>query len=179
MVDGLAGQAARGGVAAVALGDLLALAPRLRLAHGLELAEGALADDTVQGKAGVALEVEHRALDLVVVHAALRPGVEPEQVELDLQPEDVVAAEGRLAQVQQAVTERVARLHELAPGVGAHASVGEQAALLLEREDRGLGVRPEEAVHALPAQLEALPEQAGLDVEDFFAAVAAGEVAHR
>ncbi len=93
--------------------------------------------------------------------------------------EDVVAAEGRLAQVQQPVAERVARLHELAPGVGADAPVGEQAALLLEREDRGLGVRPEEAVHALSAQLEALPEQAGLDVEDFFAAVAAGEVAHR
>ena len=180
-VDGhrLAGEAEGGGVAAVALGDLLALAPGLGLAHGLELPERALADDAVQGEAGVALEVEHGALDLLVVHAALRPGVEAQQVELDLELQHVVAAERRLAQVEQAVAERVAGLDELAPGVGAHAPVGEQAALLLEREDGGLGVRPEEAVHAFSAQLEALPAQAGLDVEDFFAAVAAGEVAHR
>ena len=112
------------------------------------------------------------------MHAALRPGVEAQQVELDLELQHVVAAERRLAQVEQAVAERVAGLDELAPRVGAHAPVGEQAALLLEREDRGLGVRPEEAVHAFAAQLEALPEQAGLDVEDFFAAVAAGEVTH-
>ena len=174
-VDGhrLAGEAAGGDVAAVALGDLLALATRLGLAHGLELREGALADDAVRREAGVALEVQHGALDLVVVHAALGSGVEAEQVELDLELEDVVAAERRFAQVEQAVAERVAGLHHLAPGVGADPPVGEQAALLLEREDRGLGVRAEEAVHAFSAQLEALPAQAGLDVEDFFAAVAA------
>ena len=130
-------------------------------------------------QAGVALEVEHGALDLLVVHAALGAGVEPQQVELDLELQHVVAAERRLAQVEEAVAERVAGLHELAPRVGAHASVGQQAALLLEREHRALGAGAEEAVHALAAQLEALPAQTGLDVEDFFAAVAAGEVAHR
>ena len=170
---GLAGEAAGGGVAAVALGDLLALASRLGLAYRLELPERALADDAVGREPGVALEVQHGALDLLVVHPSLGAGVEAQQVELDLELQHVVAAERRLAQVQQAVAERVAGFHHLAPGVGAHMPVGEQAALLLERKDRGLGVGAVEAVHTFSAQLEALPAQAGLDVEDFFAAVAA------
>ena len=128
------------------------------------------------GQAGVALEVEDGALDVVVVDAALGAGVEAQQVELDLEGEHVVAAEGRLAQVEQAVAERVAGLHELAPRVGADDAVGQQAALLLKGEHGELRVRAEEAVDALAAQLEALPAQAGLDVEDFFAAVAAREV---
>ena len=131
------------------------------------------------GQAGVALEVEHRALDLGVVHAALGAGVEAQQVELDLQGEDVVAAERRLAQIQEPVAELVPGLDELPPRVGAHDAVDDEAALLLERAHGQLGAGPEEAVHALAAELEAAPAQACLDVEDFFSAVAAGEVAHR
>ena len=165
--------------AAVALGDLLALAARLGLAQRLQLAERALADDAVGEQPGVALEVEHGALHVVVVHAALGAGVEAQQVELDLQGEHVVAAERRFLEVQQAVAQGVAGLDQLAPGVGADDAVREQAALLLEGAHRDLGTRSEEAVHALAAQLVPVPAQARLDVEDFFAAVAAREVAHR
>ena len=160
-------------------GIFLPSRPDSALRTASSLLERAVADDAVRRHPGVALEVEDGALDLLVVHAALRPGVEAEQVELDLELQHVVAAERRLAQVEQAVAQGVAGLHQLAPGVGAHAPVGEQPALLLEREHGDLGAGAEEAVDALSAQLEALPAQAGLDVEDFFAAVAAGEVAHR
>jgi len=166
-------------VAAVALRDLLALPARLRLAQGRELDDGALADDAVDGEAGVALEVEHGALHVVVVDAALGAGVEAHQVELHLEGQHVVAAERRLAQVEQAVAEGIARLHQLAPGVGAHEAIDQQAALLLEGTHGELCARAEEPVDALATELEALPAQAGLDVEDFFAAVAAREVAHR
>ena len=101
------------------------------------------------------------------------------QVELHLKGQHVVAAERRLAQVEQAVAEGVAGLHQLAPRVGAHEAVDQQAALLLEGAHGERRARAEEPVDALAAELEALPAQAGLDVEDFFAAVAAREVAHR
>ena len=124
------------------------------------------------------LEVEDGALHLVVVDAAFGAGVEAQQVELDLKGQHVVAAERRFAQVEQAVAERVARFNELAPRVGAHDAVGQQAALLLEGAHGELRAGAEEPVHAFAAELEALAAQAGLDVEDFFAAVAAREVAH-
>ena len=176
--DGLADEAARRHEPAVALGDLLALAARLGLAHRLQLDQGALADDAVQRQACVALEIDDRALDIVVVHTALGAGVEAQQVELDLQGEDVVAAERRFAQVQEPVAELVPGLDQFSPRVGADDAVDDKAALLLERAHGELGAGPEEAVHALAAQLEAAPAQACLDIEDFFSAVAAGEVAH-
>ena len=176
--DRLADEAARRDEASVPFGDLLAFTARLGLAHRLELDQRAFADDAVERQAGVALEIDDRALDLGVVHAALGAGVEAQQVELDLQGEDVVAAERRFAQVQEPVAELVSGLDQLSPRVGADDAVDDQAALLLERAHGELGAGPEEAVHALAAQLEAAPSQACLDVEDFFSAVAAGQVAH-
>jgi len=176
---GVAGQAPCRDVAAVPVGDLLPLTSRLGLADRLQLLERALPHDPVRVESRVLLEVQRGTLDLLVVHAALRTCIEPQQVQLDLERQHVVAAERGFAQVEQPVSEGVAGLHELAPCVGADACVGEQAPLLLEREYGQFRVRPEESVDALPAQLEALAVQPGLDVEDFFAAVAAGEVAHR
>jgi hypothetical protein len=176
--DHLSDGAACRHIAPVPVGDLLSLPPGLGLAQRLELHEGALADDAVKRQTGVALEVQDGVLGLLVQHAPLGACVEPQQVELDLQRQDVVAAERGFAEVQQPVSRRVARFDQLAPGVGADDPVHEQAAALLERAYGELGVWPEVAVHALSPELEPLRQQAGLDVEDFFAAVAAGEIAH-
>jgi hypothetical protein len=73
------------------------------------------------------------------VDAALGSGVEAEQVELDLQGKDVVAAELRLAEVEEAVAELVAGLDQLAPRVVADLAVDQQVAALLKGADGVLG----------------------------------------
>ena len=177
--DDLTGERARLDQAAVPVGDLLALAAGLGLAQRLELGQGRRPDDAVGHQARVALEVEDRPFDALVVQAALGAGVEAEQVELDLQGEDVVAAELRLAQVEEPVAERVAALDELAPGVVADLAVDEQAAALLKGQDGEPRARSVEAVDAFVAEHEALAAQAFLHVRDFSAAITEGEVAHR
>ena len=59
--------------------------------------------------------------------AVLAARVEPERVQLALQRADVVAAEHRGVQVQGAVAQAVARLDQLAPGVGPHEAVHPEA----------------------------------------------------
>ena len=156
----------------VALRDLLALAAALGLAHRVQHGQRGLADDTVRLQAGVALELLHSVVDRFVEDAALRPGIEPQQVELDLESEHVIAAEGRHAQVQEAISERVAGLDQLPPGVGPHDPVDEQAAALLEGLKGRRGAPAEEAVETLVAELEAQRKEPLLDVGDLFAAVA-------
>ena len=129
---GLSGERPGGHEPLVALGDLLALATALRLAYRVQHRQGGLADYSVWLQAGVALELFDRVVDGLVEDASLRPGVEAEQVEFDLQAEHVVAAEGGHAKVQKALADFVAGLHQLAPGVGLHAAVDDEAAALLE-----------------------------------------------
>ncbi len=96
----LAGEVGVGDEAVVAVGDLLALAARFGLAQRVELDKGLVADDPVRRQADVTLEVDHGAFDGRIEDATLGAGVEAEQVELDLQRQDVVAAERGHAQIE-------------------------------------------------------------------------------
>jgi len=72
-------------------------------------------------------------------------GVEPERVEPPLELGDVVAPQHRLAEVQEAVAEDEAALHERGPCVATDDAVDLEAAVVLERPHRGRGGRTEDA----------------------------------
>ena len=60
---------------------------------------------------------QHGTLDVFVVDASLRSRVEAEEIELDLEGEDVVAAKWGLAEIEEAVAEPIARLDKFLPRV--------------------------------------------------------------
>ena len=84
--------------------------------------------DLVGRETGVALERAERALGLRPEDAVLAAGVEAERVEPALQLDHVVAAQHRLAQVEQPVAEREAALDQRGPRLGAADAVDPQAA---------------------------------------------------
>ena len=77
-----------------------------------------------------------RGLGLGAEDAVLAPGVEAERVEAALEVVDVVAAQHRRREVEQAVAEAEAALDQRAPGLGSADAVDAQAALRLELADR-------------------------------------------
>ena len=95
--------------------------------------------DAVGREAGVALELPERGFGLGPEDAVLATGVEAEPVEPALKVGDVVAAQHRPAEVEQAVAEPVAALDQRAPGLRSADAVDAQAARVLELADRALG----------------------------------------
>ena len=113
----------------------------------------------------VELKFAQSAFGLGTEDAILAPSVKTEHVQAALEGCDVVAADERAAQVEEAVTELVSALDERVPRLGAADTVDAQPALDLELADRVLGLGPE-PVGLVGEHAEPGAGEAGLQLGD-------------
>ena len=111
--------------------------------------------------------------------AVLAARVEPERVQLALQRARTSSPRNmRGVQVQGAVTQAVARFHQLPPGVGPHDAVDPEQPILLEPAHGLIGRGPETPAALGVVDREAEREEPFLDVADLGSGVSESEDAH-
>ena len=101
-----------------------------------------------------------------------RPGVEAECVQPALQFGDVVAAQHRSAEVQQAVAERVPALDERGPRLVPDDAVDAHAPMVLEREHRAFR-RGTEVTQVVTGQVVTERDEPLLEIADGLSATPA------
>ena len=153
-------------------GDQRGLVVAALQAH--QLLEGGPADDAVDGKAGVALELVQGPHGGVPEDPVDPAGVEAQRAQALLQLGHVVTPQHGGPAVEEAVTQPETGLDQGVPGLGAADAVDPQAAQALEGLEGGPRGRAEDAV-GVDGRAREDGGQAVLDVGDRVTAVPDGE----
>jgi hypothetical protein len=111
-----------------------------------QLTKGGAPDDSVDGQAGVALELAEGACRVVTEDAVDAPGIEPERAQALLEVGHVVTPQHGSPAVQEAVTYPESGLHQGLPRLEATDPVDAQTTQALEGLHRGAGAGTEEPV---------------------------------